>query len=136
MLPILLTSMLVVAPLAAIKAAPQTEHSEHTAISATQLKAWYDENKPMSVIDARSAKYFEGTLLPNARWLPVESTEKEILAALPSKKSLIVVYCWSSTCPASGWLYDKLMAMGYNNVYEYHEGIQDWIKQGFPTTKQ
>ena len=135
MLHIILASMLAVAPLAAINAAPQTEHSQHTAISAAQLKAWYDQGKPMAVIDARSAKYFDGTLLPNARWLSVESSDNEIIAALPSKKEVIVVYCASTTCPASGWLYDKLITMGYTTVYEYHEGIQDWIKQGFPTTK-
>lgn len=130
-----LTSLLQLAPLASIIAAPETHQTEHTMITTTQLKAWYEQNKPMAIIDARSKKYFDGTLLPNGRWLPAESTEKEIAAALPSKDSLIVVYCWSTACPASGWLYDKLMAMGYTKVYEYHEGIQDWTRRGFPTEK-
>lgn len=70
------------------------------------------------------------------KWLPAESTEKEIRAVIPSKDSLVVVYCLGVECPASGWLYDKLTSMGYTNVYEYHEGLQDWLDRGFPTTKQ
>ena len=72
----------------------------------------------MVVIDARSEKYFDGRLLPNAKWLPSESSEKEILETIQSKDSLIIVYCAGVKCPASGWLYDKLYSMGYHNLYE------------------
>lgn len=108
----------------------------HNQIHADQLKSWYDQKKTMIVLDARSKPYFNGTLLPNAQWLPAESTEKEIQAAIPSKNSQLVVYCAGVNCPASGWLYDKLTSMGYINVYEYHEGLEDWIKKGYPTTEQ
>jgi rhodanese-related sulfurtransferase len=132
-----LAVLLVAAPLAA--ATPQThktEESMHKQIHADQFKSWYDQKKTMIVLDARSKPYFDGTLLPNAKWLPAESSEKEIQAAIPSKNSLVVVYCLGVECPASGWLYDKLTSMGYKNVYEYHEGLEDWIKRGFPITKQ
>lgn len=137
MLYTLLAALLAAAPLAA--ATPQTQKTEeslHNLIKADQLKSWYDQKKTMIVLDARSKPYFDGTLLPNAKWLIAESSEKEIQAAIPSKNSLVVVYCASVKCPASGRLYDKLTSLGYTNVYEYHEGLEDWIKRGFPTTKQ
>jgi rhodanese-related sulfurtransferase len=133
----LLPFILAAVPLAAAASeAPQIQETFHDHVSAEQLKSWYDQNKEMVVLDARSKPYFNGTLLPNARWLPAESTDKEIEAAVPSKESLIVVYCHSETCPASGWLYDKLSKLGYKNVYEYHEGLVEWMKLGFPTIKQ
>lgn len=133
MIQMLLALFFAAAPLAA--SSNQThdvEESVHTQIHADQLKSWYDENKDMIVIDARSKPYFDGTLLPNAKWLPAESTEEEILTAIPSKNSVVVVYCFGIDCPASGWLYDKLISLDYDNVYEYHEGLEDWIERGFP----
>lgn len=109
---------------------------ERREVQTEQLKQWYDQKKPMIVLDARSKPYFNGTLLPNAKWVSAESSEKEIQAAAPSKSALIVVYCAGVKCPASGWLYDKMVAMGYTNVYEYHQGLQEWTKRGFPVTKQ
>lgn len=132
-----LSFLLVATPLAAaVTQTPQTEKSMHNEINADQLKSWYDQKKTMVVLDARTKPYFNGTLLPGAKWVSAESSDKEIQAAIPSKDSLVVVYCASVSCPASGWLYDKLIALGYSNVLEYHGGLQDWTQRGFPTVKQ
>lgn len=130
----LLSLILVATPLAAISQ-PSSNSGQymHRTIKAEELKLWYDQKKPMVVIDARSEKYFDGRLLPNAIWLPSESSEKEILTTIPNKESLIVVYCAGIKCPASGWLYDKLYSLGYRNIYEYHEGIEEWTQKGYPT---
>lgn len=132
-----LSLILATAPLAALSQNPASavEHV-HRTIKGDELKLWYDQKKSMVVIDARSAKYFDGRMLPDAKWLPSESSEKEILATIPDKDSLIVVYCAGVKCPASGWLFDKLSSMGYHNIYEYHEGIQEWAQKGYPIIKQ
>jgi rhodanese-related sulfurtransferase len=108
----------------------------HREIQAEKLKSWYDEKKEMVVIDARSKEYFEGTLLPQAKWVTCEAGEKEILAAVPSKSSLVVLYCASKECPASGMLYDKMAKMGYTNLYAYHGGLKEWQEKKFPTVKK
>lgn len=137
MLSKLIPLFLAAAPLAAATSQPpQAQETFHNHISAEQLKSWYDQNKAMVVLDARSKPYFNGTLLPGAKWVAAESTDKEIETAVPSKESLIVVYCHSDTCPASGWLYDKLTRLGYKNVYEYKGGLVEWMKLGYPTVKQ
>lgn len=115
------------------KAAHKHAYNE---IHTDQLKAWYDQGKTMIVLDARTKPYFEGTLLPDAQWLPADSQEKDITAALPAKDSVIVVYCAGKGCPASSILSDKLAGMGYTNVYEYPEGINEWIKKGYSTVRQ
>jgi rhodanese-related sulfurtransferase len=135
----ILNAFLLTTPLAIASLPPTASAStqqSHNTISTEELKAWYDQKRPMVVIDARSKEYFNGTMLPNAKWLACESSEKEILTALPNKDILIVVYCAGVRCPASKRLYDKLHAMGYRNVYEYREGIREWMQRGYPTTKQ
>lgn len=126
------------APLAATTTtyAKRTHHHTRQEIHTDELKAWYDQNKPMVVVDSRSEKFFDGTLLPKAKWLPVDATQAQIQAALPSKNIPVVVYCAGPKCPLSGTLYDRLKSMGYTSVYEYRDGIRDWMKKGFPTDKQ
>jgi rhodanese-related sulfurtransferase len=134
MLPVL-SMFLVAAPLGATAGQSQImEEFMHQRIDAHQLKSWYDEKKKMVVLDARSKEYFDGTLLPQAKWVSAESTEEEIQKAVPNKKSVIVVYCASKSCPASGWLYDKLTSMGYTDVHEYHGGLKEWQEKKLPTT--
>ena len=131
-----LSMLLVAGPLVASSShTHKTEASVHKQVNADQLKSWYDQKVPMTVLDARSKAYFDGTLLPQAKWLPADSSEEAVIAAIPAKNALVVVYCLGVKCPASGWLYDKLTSMGYTNVYEYHEGLQDWQQRGYPTTK-
>jgi len=133
----ILSMILIATPLAAISQPPSTmEQQMQTTIKADELKLWYDQQRPMVVIDARSEKYFDGRLLPDAIWLPSESSENDILATIPNKESLIVVYCAGVKCPASGWLYGKLYSMGYLNIYEYHEGIEEWTQKGYPIINQ
>lgn len=105
-------------------------------IGGPQLKSWYDQNVSMTVVDARSKPYFEGTLLPNARWIPAETSDRNIISALPSKSDLIVVYCSGTECPASNRLSGKLFRLGYNNVFEYQEGLNDWMDRGYPLVQQ
>lgn len=132
-----LLALLVAAPLSAHSEGHKTEQQQkHREITGEQLKGWYDQKKPMIVLDARSKKYFDGTLLPNAKWVSSESSDEEIQKAVPTKESVIVVYCAGSECPASGWLYDKLVKLGYKNVYEYHAGLEEWLEKGYPTTKK
>ncbi len=129
------SSLLLTAPLgvAAELAEVYHQHVKKAQVSAKELKSWYDQNKDMTVIDARAPKSFNDTVLPNAIWLPSESTEQEISAKLPSKNDLIVVYCWGHKCVASAWLLDKLISMGYTNVHKYHKGLEDWMDHGYAT---
>ena len=101
-------------------------------VRTDELKTWVDENKEMILVDARSEQYFDGSLLPSAVWLPYDAPEQVLEQALPSKDSLIVVYCKSDACPASQYMVDRLMDKGYTSVYKYKDGLQDWKEQGLP----
>lgn len=63
-----LMSLLVTAPFTiAVTEAHTIEQHKHNQIKADQLKAWYNQKKAMTVLDARSEPYFDGTLLPKAK---------------------------------------------------------------------
>lgn len=131
---LMLISLVLVTPLAFSAQGQQVAQKQtHQIVQAAQLKGWYDNSTPMTVVDARTQAYFDGNVLPGAKWIPSDSSDEAIQAALPSKGSLIVVYCYSTTCPASGWLFDKLISLGYKNVYEYSGGIYEWNQLGYPT---
>ncbi len=115
--------------------ATNNESHLYREIHTRTLKEWYDAGKTMTVVDARSKPYYDGTLLPHAIWLPYDASVKELNAAIPKKNSLVIVYCWSAQCPASQCLVDRLIANGYTNIYKYPEGLQEWIHQVLPTNK-
>lgn len=73
----------------------------YKVIHADELKSWYDQGKAMIVIDSRSKPYFDGVVLPKAKWLSYDVSEAELNIVLPSKNANVVVYCWSTSCPAS-----------------------------------
>lgn len=104
-------------------------------IQASELKTWYDQDKEMTVIDARSKPYFDRIVLPKAKWLPYDVSERELKAVLPSKSMLVVVYCSSTACPASKYMADRLIKSGYLNVYKYAEGLKDWMQKKYPTER-
>jgi rhodanese-related sulfurtransferase len=112
-----------------------SEHNPHSEVTGDQLKNWYDKNKPLVVIDARGKPYFDQNILPNAKWIPHDASESDINNAIPSKTTVVVLYCSGNECPASGFLYDRLNSLGYSNVYEYRGGIKDWIRRGYPTVR-
>jgi rhodanese-related sulfurtransferase len=127
---------LFVAPFFAVNAAPTTKESHsYSEIHTKELKTWIDQGKSITLIDSRSKPYFDKNVIPNAKWVSYEVTDKELNDALPSKDATIVVYCWSVNCPASKYMADRLTAAGYKNVYKYPEGLYEWIQNKYPTQK-
>ncbi len=105
-------------------------------VHTEELKRWYDTGKQMTIVDARTEENYDNITLPKAIWLPADAPTSLIQSTLPIKDQLIVVYCWSLACPASGKLTSRLKQAGYTKVYEYSEGLEDWMQNGYPTVTQ
>lgn len=95
-------------------------------INAQELEALMSSNTPMELVDARTDKYFDGTLISGARRLPADASDATIAEALPNKEMLIVIYCGGGKCPASKNLAQRLVDNGYTHVIDYHGGISEW----------
>jgi rhodanese-related sulfurtransferase len=90
---------------------------------------------PLVILDARMAQWDDGKRIPGARLLTAEATAKQAAKFIPSKRSLVVVYCSNPHCPASGYLADQLSEFGYTNLLKYEEGIEGWVKSKKPVKK-
>lgn len=114
--------------------AQTVEQHAYAEVNAEELKSWVDQGKQMVLVDCRSGSY-DGRLLPNAIWIPYDAPDETIQQALPSKDTLIVVYCANPTCPVSRTMIDRLFDQGYTNVSKYPGGLNDWVQHGFPINK-
>lgn len=110
----------------------EEQHQGYQIIHTDELRALYEREMQMIVVDARTDKYYSQRRLPNAIRVPHNSSEEFITEVLPSQEGLIVVYCTNVECPASKLLTHRLVAMGYTNVYKYLEGIEGWTDAGLP----
>jgi rhodanese-related sulfurtransferase len=95
-------------------------------IDARGLKALIDAHTPLVLLDARGHKWNDGTMIPGAQLASYEYTTEELEQIVSNQNSLIVVYCYTFTCPLSRYLTDKLVELGYNNVLEYAGGLKEW----------
>jgi rhodanese-related sulfurtransferase len=106
--------------------------SGYSLIEREELKAWIENDQDVVIIDARSDQYDDGQRIPKAIALPHTSDETSIYETIPCYSAILVVYCTNLRCPASKFLIRKLINMGYENIYKYVEGIEDWIDAGYP----
>lgn len=102
-------------------------------IDAKGLKSLIDSNTPLTLIDARGSKWHDNSRIPGAELVSYEDSLETIEAIAPQKDGLIVVYCFSFTCPLSTRLASKLIEYGYTHVIEYSGGLKQWREiAGYP----
>ena len=95
-------------------------------IDAKGLKGLIDSHVDFVLLDARGHKWHDENIIPGALLASYEYTPEELALLIPDTDKLIVVYCFSFTCPLSPRLADKLVEMGYKNVVEYPGGLKEW----------
>ncbi len=104
-----------------------------TEITREELKAKIDWDEDLVVVETLGSRYYEDAHLPGAINIPHTEVEELAPAMLPDKSADIVVYCSNKACQNSPQAARRLTALGYENVYDYEEGKQDWIEAGLPT---
>lgn len=100
-------------------------------ITREALKAKIDSRETFVLLEALPAQYFQQSHLPGAINIPHDAPAASLARALPDRDVEIVVYCASETCRNSSIAADRLAALGYRNVREYHEGKAGWIDAGY-----
>lgn len=91
-------------------------------ITAEKAKEMMDAGD-VTVVDVRRADEYEQAHIPGAILVPNESIGEEQPEALPDKDATILVHC--RTGVRSKQASDKLVKMGYTNIYDFG-GIVDW----------
>lgn len=102
------------------------KQSTYGHIDAKGLKALMDSQTPFVLLDARGNKWHDQTMIPGAWLASYENSAEDFEMIIPNKDALVVVYCFSFTCPLSTKLALKLVDLGYHNVVEYPAGLKEW----------
>ena len=102
-------------------------------ITREELAAKLDRSEEVVMVETLGPKYYEEAHLLGAINIP--HTEVDALAPemLPDKSAQVVVYCSNRACQNSPQAARRLDALGYESVYDYEAGKQDWIEAGLPT---
>lgn len=128
---------------------PESAEFAHT-VSALDIKEWLEQSKPATLIDVYPLTWFEGMFfhteehmgIPTSLWLPnvglgdIDTrTHTYFLTHLkkqsPDKKQPLIFYC-RTDCWMSWNAAKRAREMGYQNLYWYREGIDDWIFRDLP----
>ncbi len=102
-------------------------------IRREELKAKLDDGEGVVVVETLGPRYYEDVHLPGAINIPHTEVDELAPRLLPDKSAQVVVYCSNRACQNSPQAARRLAALGYENVYDYEEGKQDWIEAGLPT---
>jgi rhodanese-related sulfurtransferase len=110
------------------KAAPEEKPLSKTIVYSQMLKII--GNPDFIILDARNAEDFAQARIGNAiNIFPYDATDVVLAKAqkLPMNKK-IIVYCEGGDCDSSHKLGEILDMMGFDKVYFYSGGWEDWIK--------
>ncbi|MCH2547284.1 MAG: rhodanese-like domain-containing protein [Alphaproteobacteria bacterium] len=115
----------------------QYEAVELNEITAEDLQILIDTSPELVIIDARRGDSFAEGHIPGAVALTADNATAEAVAAIAPKKTMpMVFYCGNVKCPASAKVAHKVADMGYNKLYKYSGGIDDWKAKGLPLATQ
>ncbi|MBR1735862.1 MAG: rhodanese-like domain-containing protein [Firmicutes bacterium] len=92
-------------------------------ISQDEAKQMIAKDDGHIIVDVRRFDEYDRAHIPGAICIPNESIENEYPEELPDLEQIILVYCRSGN--RSKQASQKLVDMGYTNVYEFG-GIIDW----------
>jgi len=100
-------------------------------ISKDDLWTRMEEGDIPTIIDVLAPEHFQANHIKGAISMPLNTIERQVPKML-DKEDTIVTYCASYICPVSTYAAEKLMAMGYEKVYDYKGGIKEWMEAGLP----
>lgn len=96
-------------------------------IKPADVKELIAKGKKIILLDTRAPEEFNVSHIDGARFLNYNSYSTEDLKKLP-KNEKIIVYC--SVGYRSERVGEKLLKLGYQNVYNIYGGIFEWKNEG------
>ena len=93
-----------------------------------------ERNDDIVIVDVLPPESFMRHRLPGAINIPLHSDNFDELAGrlLPDKSTPVIVYCKNSECDASAKACARLAQLGYKNISDYENGLEEWLQEGHP----
>jgi len=89
----------------------------------------------VTVVDALPAAPYGQRHLPGALNLVAEDPDERVRAVLPDPAAAVVTYSTDADCARGPELAARLRDLGYTDVREYRDGIEDWVAAGLPLAR-
>jgi rhodanese-related sulfurtransferase len=90
-----------------------------------------ESGTPFVLIDTRIPRSYQAGRLPGAISLPGYLFDKGEVPGLPADRSLtMVAYCNGDNCGISHHVAERLLDIGYENVFVFDDGVKGWVEQG------
>jgi rhodanese-related sulfurtransferase len=87
------------------------------------------------LLEALPPSYYDDGHLPGAKNLPLDAIDSAPSQLIPENASVIVTYCSGPSCSNSRIAAERLVRLGYDNVYAYEGGKEDWTNAGLKLEK-
>jgi len=97
-------------------------------ISREDLKAKLDRGDRFVLVNALGEWAFRAKRIPGS----IHFIDPEEVLKILNPNQDIVVYCSNPDCPASIYAYRVLEMRGYQKLWRYAGGLEDWESAGYP----
>ncbi len=103
-------------------------------ITLEELRKLLQSDEDFVLVNPLNKENFEEGYIPKSIHISVHSKDfdDKIKTIIPNKKRKIIVYCKHSKCETSDEAYEKLIKIGYSNIYKYAGGTKEWSEAGYP----
>ncbi len=88
-----------------------------------------------ALVDSRPLPRFQQGTIPGAINVPYPAFDKFASRLPADKNALVVFFCQGVTCQMSPMSQRKARALGYTNTKVYHEGVPEWQKKDYLSTR-
>lgn len=99
------------------------EQGQVRTVSGDEALQMMESESDYAIVDVRTPEEFAEGHIPDALNIPLDTIAGELVAELPDKDQLIMIYCRSGNRSATAA--SQLAAMGYTNVVDFG-GIKSW----------
>lgn len=119
------------------KAEVNNEIPTSKGISFLDVASRFFGQKNVLFVDARDAGTFEAGHIPGAKNIDAEGLDSDLLVgeetmATVPKTHVVIVYCSGGQCDLSKRLATNLVVRGYQKVFVFEGGWNEWVEEGQP----
>lgn len=100
------------------------------AINASTLHDKLKSEARPVLINVLSEESYVAKHIPGSINIPLENIDM-IESVVPDKEADIVLYCANADCKASPTAAEKILDMGYSNVWDFEDGLAGWKQAGY-----
>ena len=99
-------------------------------ITREELKEMMDGGESFVLINVLEPEDFENEHICGSINLPAATIARDAVDFL-NRNDTLVLYCSNTACTASSLAAEKLDSIGYNDIWRYEGGIEDWKAAGY-----